>query len=81
MENRANPYLLRSLVSNMSEETLDRARSILSQPTFNFQDFTPVLNILIYANVGVYDFDASKTYLSNLLMELNLPQDLYENNL
>ena len=82
VENRANPDLLRRIISNMSEETLDRARSVLNnQSTINYEDFAPVLNILLYANVGVYDFDASRTDLSNLLMELNPPQDVYENNL
>jgi hypothetical protein len=65
----------------MSGETLDRIRNILSQPTYNLQDLAPILNIIIYANVGFYDFNASTINLANLLLELNPPKDLYENNL
>ena len=80
-ENRFNPEVFRNLVSNMSIETLDRTRNILSQPTYNLQDLAPILNIIIYANVGFYDFNASTINLANLLSELNPPQGLYENNL
>lgn len=80
-ENRSNPDILRNMISNMSTETLDRTRNILSQPTYNFEELAPILNIIIYANVGIYDFNASTINLANLLGELNPPQDLYENNL
>jgi hypothetical protein len=80
-ENRFDPDILRNIISNISVETLNRTRNILSQPTYNLQELAPVLNIIIYANVGLYDFNASIVYLSNLLSELNLSQGLYENNL
>lgn len=80
-ENRFNPDIFRNLISNMSTETLDRARNILSQPTYDLQDLAPILNIIIYANVGFYDFNASTINLANLLAEPNPTQDLYENNL
>jgi hypothetical protein len=53
----------------------------LSQPTYDLQDLAPILNIIIYANVGFYDFNAFTTHLSTLLSEINPSQDLYENNL
>ena len=80
-ENRFNSDILRSIISNISVETLNRTRNILSQPTYELQDLAPILNIIIYANVGFYDFNASTTHLSTLLSEVNSSQDLYENNL
>lgn len=81
VENQFNADIFRNLISNMSIETIDRIRNILSQPTYNLQDLAPILNIIIYANVGFYDFNASTINLANLLAELNPPQGLYENNL
>jgi DNA-binding TFAR19-related protein (PDSD5 family) len=80
-EDRFNSDVFRNIISNISAETLNRTRDILSRPTYNLQDLAPILNIIIYANVGFYDFNASTLHLSTLLSELNLSQDLYENNL
>jgi len=80
-ENRFNSDILRSIISNISVETLNRTRNILSQPTYDLRDFAPILNIIIYTNVGFDDFNASTTHLSTLLSEVNPSQDLYENNL
>lgn len=80
-ENRFDSEILRSIISNISVETLDRTRNILSQPNYDLTSLTPILNTIIYANIGFYDFHSSTTNLANLLAELNLPPDLYENNL
>lgn len=80
-ENRFNSDVFRNIISNISVETLNRTRDILSRPTYDLQDFAPILNIIIYANVGFYDFNASTLHLSTLLSELNFSRDLYENNL
>jgi hypothetical protein len=65
----------------MSVETIDSTRNILSLHNYNLQDLARILNIIIYANVGFYDFNASTINLVNLLSELDYPQDLYENNI
>lgn len=80
-EDRFNSDVFRNIISNISVETLNRTRDILSRPTYDLQDLAPILNIIIYANVGFYDFNASTLHLSTLLSELNLSRDLYENNL
>jgi hypothetical protein len=80
-EDRFDSDVFRNIISNISVETLNRTRDILSRPTYDLQDLAPILNIIIYANVGFYDFNASTLHLSTLLSELNLSRDLYENNL
>lgn len=80
-ENRFDRDRFRNIVSNFSPEFLERTRNILDQSYTTLQDFAPILNIMIYANVGFYDFNASSVNLSNLLTNLNPPVELYENNL
>jgi hypothetical protein len=80
-QNRFNEETLRMLLSNVSTETLQRTRSILNSVYDNLQDFAPILNIMIYANVGFYDFNASTINLSYMLTELEPAEVLYENNL
>jgi len=80
-ENRFNSDILRNLISNMSVETQERTRNILSQPNYDLMSLTPILNTIIYANVGFCDFNSSTTNLANLLSELNSPENLYENDL
>jgi hypothetical protein len=79
-ENRFNSDILRNLMSSISDDTLNRVRDILSLPTYTLQDLTPVLNIIIYANVGFYDFNASTVNLSNLLSDLNPQINFYQSN-
>mmetsp|Transcript_17634 Transcript_17634/g.26253 ORF Transcript_17634/g.26253 Transcript_17634/m.26253 type:complete len:300 (-) Transcript_17634:139-1038(-) len=80
-QNRFNEETLRILLSNVSTETLNRTRSILNSAYDNLQDFAPILNIMIYANVGFYDFNASSINLSYMLTDLEPSEVLYENNL
>jgi hypothetical protein len=80
-ENRFNEESFRNIFSNFSPEFLERTRNILNQSYSNAQDFAPILNIMIYANVGFYDFNASSINLANLLANMNPPAELYENNL
>lgn len=80
-ENRFNEEAFGNIISNFSPEFLERTRNILNQSYNNLQDFAPILNLMIYANVGFYDFNASSVNLANLLTNMNPPGDLYENNL
>jgi hypothetical protein len=80
-ENRFNEEAFRNIFSNFSPEFLERTRNILNQSYSNAQDFAPILNIMIYANVGFYDFNSSSINLANLLANMNPPAELYENNL
>lgn len=80
-ENRFNEEVFGNIFSNFSPEFLERTRNILNQSYSNLQDFAPILNIMIYANVGFYDFNASSINLANLLANMNPPAELYENNL
>lgn len=80
-ENRFNQEVFEDILSHFSPEFLDRTRNVLSQPYNTLQDFAPILNIMIYANVGFYDFNASSINLANLLSDINPPVEVYENNL
>ena len=80
-ENRFNQEVFGDILSHFSPEFLDRTRNILSQSYSTLQDFAPILNIMIYANVGFYDFNASSINLANLLSDINPPVEVYENNL
>ena len=80
-ENRFNQEVFGDILSHFSPEFLDRTRNILSQSYNTLQDFAPILNIMIYANVGFYDFNASSINLANLLSDINPPVEIYENNL
>ena len=80
-ENRFNQEVFGDILSHFSPEFLDRTRNILSQSYITLQDFAPILNIMIYANVGFYDFNASSINLANLLSDINPPVEVYENNL
>lgn len=72
-ENRFNPDIIRSIITNMSVEAQERTRNILSQPNYDLTSLTPILNTIVYANVGFYDFHSSITNLANMLEELNPP--------
>lgn len=80
-QNRFHEETFRIILSNISTETLDRTRNILNSTYDNLQDFAPILNIMIYANVGFYDFNASSINLSYMLTDLEPSEVLYENNL
>ena len=81
-ENRFDREGFRNIVSTFSPEFLERTRNILNQSYTTLQDFAPILNIMIYANVvGFYDFNVSSINLANLLTNINPPVELYENNL
>lgn len=80
-ENRFNEEVFGNVFSNFSPEFLESTRNILNQSYTNLQDFAPILNIMIYANVGFYDFNASSVNLANLLANITPLGELYENNL
>jgi len=80
-ENRFNQEVFVDILSHFSPEFLNRTRNILSQSYNTLQDFAPILNIMIYANVGFYDFNASSINLASLLSDINPPVEIYENNL
>ena len=78
-ENSVQSITLREMTEDISTQTTFLVpRSVLND---DLRDLAPILNIIIYANVGFYDFNASTTHLSTLLSEVNPSQDLYENNL
>lgn len=41
-KNRFNSDIFKNLTSNMSVETLDRTRNILSRPAYDLQDLEPI---------------------------------------
>lgn len=51
-ENRFDEEIFGNLLSNFSPEFLERMRNVLNQSYNNLQGFAPILNIMIYANVG-----------------------------
>lgn len=55
--------LVEIIISNIPEATIDRLVSTLQGPMNNLEAYTPFLNILIYGNVGLNDFNIAALIL------------------
>lgn len=63
-----NTQLLRTILSHMSPETLGYLRAV-TEPVINMDNYVPVLNLLMYGNVGINDFNVTVSTLQGLLIE------------
>ncbi len=78
VDDRYENDILRTIVSNISIETRASLRSTLTGPMINPDVYTPFLNILIYGNIGINDFNIAIANLSNLLVEMEVqPEPVY----
>lgn len=67
--------LVEIIISNIPEATIDRLVSTLQGPMNNLETYTPFLNILIYGNVGLNDFNIAATNLVNIITDLRTPTE------
>lgn len=72
VDDRYSEGLMRTLITNMSPETISSLRSVLVGPLNNLETYTPFLNILMYGNVGINDFNTAIVNISNLIAELDI---------
>lgn len=69
---RYSEGLMRAIITNMSPETITSLRSVLVGPLNNLETYTPFLNILMYGNVGINDFNTAIVNIYNLIVELDI---------
>jgi hypothetical protein len=62
--------LVRIILSNFSEDTLTRLLNTLQGPINSLEAYTPFINILMYSNVGINDFNTVTANLVNLVPDL-----------
>lgn len=62
--------LVRIILSNFSEDTLTRLLNTLQGPINSLEAYTPFINILMYSNVGINDFNTATANLVNLVTDL-----------
>lgn len=65
--------LVQVILSNMPENIIVRLVNTLQGPLNNLETYTPFLNILMYGNVGLNDFNVATTNLVNLITDLRSP--------
>jgi hypothetical protein len=67
--------LIQTILSNISTETLTSLRNSLQGPFNNLEAYTPFLNILMYSNVGLNDFNTATSALANLITDMQAPTE------
>jgi hypothetical protein len=67
--------LVQIILSNLPENTIDRLVNTLQGPLNNLETYTPFINILMYGNVGLNDFNVATTNLINLITDLRTPSE------
>ncbi len=72
VDDRYENDMMRTIVSNLSPETTASLRNALTGPMINPEVYTPFLNILIYGNIEINDFNVAIANLSNLLVEMEV---------
>lgn len=67
--------LIRVILANLSDETLTRLNNTIQSPVSDLETYTPLLNILMYGNVGLNDFNVAITNLANLITDMQAPME------
>lgn len=65
--------LLRVILSNLSSDTLISLNNTLREPINTLETYTPFLNIIMYGNIGLNDFNIATANLLNLIIDLQTP--------
>ena len=65
--------LLRVILSSLSSDTLISLNNTLREPINTLETYTPFLNIIMYGNIGLNDFNIATANLLNLIIDLQTP--------
>ena len=65
--------LLRVNLSSLSSDTLISLNNTLREPINTLETYTPFLNIIMYGNIGLNDFNIATANLLNLIIDLQTP--------
>ena len=65
--------LLRVILSSFSSDTLISLNNTLREPINTLETYTPFLNIIMYGNIGLNDFNIATANLLNLIIDLQTP--------
>jgi hypothetical protein len=82
-ENTYDSNILRTILFNLSDNSRERIASILNQPTTSIETYTPILNLLLYANTGIGDLNLAAANLSALITDISFNIEIpnFEENL